>query len=77
MLVPFAVKAANIMLVNSKVSHNLAIDTSVNAMQLLSSHPEVPDGVQRFVVDAVSDALLWGDNFGNLMVQFYIFLLNL
>lgn len=77
MLIPFCVKAANVMLVSSKVSHDLAIDASVNAMQFLSSHPEVPESVQRLVVDALSNALLWGDGFGNLMVHFYIILLNL
>jgi hypothetical protein len=77
MLLPFAVKAANAMLVSSKLSHDLAVDASVHTIQYLARHPEVPDVVQHFVVDSMSTALLWGDAFGNLMVQFYIFLLNL
>ena len=77
MLVPITIRAANMMMTQSKYSHDITVDLITGTTTYLFEHPEIPGTVRNTVIESMSQVVLWGDELGNMMVRLYVFLIHL
>ena len=77
MLVPITIRAANMIMTQSKYSHDMAVDLMTGTTTYLFEHPDIPEPVRNMAIELMSKTVLWGDDIGNMMVRLYVFLIHL
>lgn len=75
MIVPFQLQLTNSLLVTSKYTHDIAVDTLTQSTSYLLTH-DIPKPVLDFSIDMLSNSVILGDKIGSLILQLYVFLIH-
>lgn len=76
MIIPIPVRIANILMVQSKYSHDWAIDIITSTTECVYEHSEIPHPIRQLALALVGNAVMLGDDIGNMMVQLYIMIVQ-
>jgi len=75
MILPFQIKLANSLLITSKYTHDAAVNIFTQSTTYLLTN-DIPKPLVDFSIEVLSKVALMGDQVGNLILQFYVFLIH-
>lgn len=75
MILPFQIQIANSLLITSKYTHDVAVNTLTCSTNFLLTN-DIPKPLVDFSIDILSTTVMMGDKIGNLILQFYVFLIH-
>ena len=75
MILPFQIQLANALLITSKYTHDVAVNTLTQSTTYLLTN-DIPKPLVDFSIDTLSNAVIMGDKVGNLILQCYVFLIH-
>ena len=75
MLLPFQIQIANSLLITSKYTHDIAVNTLTCSTNYLLTN-DIPKSFVDLSIDILSTTVMMGDKIGNLILQFYVFLIH-
>ena len=75
MILPFQIQLANSLLITSKYTHDIAVNTLTQCTTYLLTN-DIPKPLLDFSIEMLSDAVMIGDKIGNHILQFYVFIIS-
>lgn len=75
MILSYQIQLANSLLITSKYTHDIAVNTLTQSTTYLLTH-DIPKPIVDFSIDMLSNSVIMGDKIGNLILQLYVYLIH-